>query len=422
MLDRTKAPEIKDISVFKIPLPNRYELDNGIPVYETKMGEQDILKVEVVFHAGRPFEKKKLAARATAAMLKEGTKVLTSAEIAEKIDFYGGTFSTPVNLDYSAVTLYSLSKHFERLLALLAEMILEPVFPQKELDTFIERNIQRLSVDLSRNDVVAYRKITECIYSDVHPYGYNSTEENYRALTREDLIEHFNANYHTGNCRIFISGKTNDTHIELLNKYLGNSMMQGVFKKPTFNNQEDKPQKVTIPFENSLQTAIRIGKRLFPRTHQDFNGMYVLNTILGGYFGSRLMANIREDKGYTYNIFSSLDPMTYDGYFYIGTEVGNEFTEKAIKEIHREIEILQNDLVGEEELSMVKNYLLGNLMTMIDGAFNVADLVKAYVAEGLPVENFNQFTQDIKDITAEELRQLAQKHLNVNEMWRVLVG
>ena len=181
------------------------------------------------------------------------------------------------------------------------------------------------------------------------------------------------------------------------------------------------PQKIKIPHIDSVQTAIKVGCKLFNRNHPDFNGLYILNTILGGYFGSRLMANIREDKGYTYNIFSSVDAMFHDGYFYVGTEVGNEFTEKTLAEIYREMNLLKENLIEEEELNMVKNYLLGNMLTMLDGPFNVSEVVKTYVVENLPVTDFNKLTQTIKNITAEELRELAKKYFKPENMWEVIV-
>ncbi len=421
MLDRNTAPATQVVAELKLPLPNVHTLDNGIPVYETRMGTQDIVKLEILFHSGRPYEKKKLAARATAALLKEGTETMSSAEIAEKIDFYGGTLNIPINLDTSNVILYSLTKHFNKLLPIVADIVTKPIFPKEELAAFCERNIQNLAVDLTRGDVVAYRKITEFIFGEHHPYGYNSSEENYRALTRDDLIEHFQRNYHAGNCRIFISGKTTARHVDLLNTYFGKIIPKGEAEEIAFAQYLPTPEKVKIPHVESVQVAIRIGCKVFNRNHPDFNGLYILNTILGGYFGSRLMANIREDKGYTYNIFSSLDAMIHDGYFYVGTEVGNEFTEKTLIEIYREMARLQDELVEEEELNMVKNYLLGNMLTMLDGPFNVADVVKTYVAEDLPINDFDSLTQTIKNITAERLRELAKEYFKPENMWEVIV-
>ena len=423
MLNRTQSPEIQQIKNLKLPYPELLHLDSGIPVYVTNMGTQDIVKIEVVFDAGRPYEHKKLASRTTASLLKEGTKSYTSAQIAEEVDFYGDTLSIPVNLDTSNVILYSLNKHLDKVLPLLGEILNSPVFPAAELTAFIDRSKQRLQVDLTRNDVVAYRKITEFIFGDEHPYGYNSNPENYEALTRDDLVRHFKENYVAENCTIFISGKVDDAMLKSINSHLGQAILRGTKSTANFERIYHQPQSVFVPLaDDSVQTAIRIGCHLFNRTHKEYKGVYVLNTILGGYFGSRLMANIREEKGYTYNIFSTLDSMMFDGCFYVGTEVGNEFVEKTLKEIYHEFDVLQQDLVDEDELEMVQNYLLGNLLTSLDGPFNVSDVAKTLILEGLPLSDFDDLVNAIKNITAEEIRELARKYLQKDKMWEVIVG
>jgi len=423
MLDRTQSPEIQQIKNLKLPHPELLHLDSGIPVYVTNMGTQDVVKIEVVFRAGRPFEDKKLVARTTAALLKEGTKNYTSAAIAEEVDFYGDTLSIPVNLDTSNVILYSLNKHLDKVLPLLGEILNSPVFPQPELTAFVDRSKQRLSVDLTRNDVVAYRKITEFIFGKDHPYGYNSSPATYDALTREDLLAHFKNKYVAENCTIFISGKVNDAMLKSINKHLGQAILRGQKSTSNFRKNHHQPKQVFLSSaEDSVQTAVRIGCHLYNRTHEEYKGMYVLNTILGGYFGSRLMNNIREDKGYTYNIFSTLDSMLFDGCFYVGTEVGNEFVEKTLTEIYHEFDVLQQDLIEDDELEMVQNYLLGNVLTSLDGPFNVSDVAKTLIIEGLSLSDFDALVDAIKNITPQEIRALARKNLNRDKMWEVIVG
>ncbi|MBK9014304.1 MAG: insulinase family protein [Saprospiraceae bacterium] len=414
-------PKIQEVKNLVVPPPEIWHLSNGVPVYETNLGTQDILKLELVFFAGRPFERKKLASRCAAALMREGTRQHTSAELAEVIDYYGGTLSLPISMDMAGVQLYSLTKYFDKLLPVAAEMLSEPLFPQEEIDSFIVRNKQRLQVDLSKNDFVAYRKFTELLYGEHHPYGYNSYAETYEAITRDDLVTHHKENYTSGNCLIFLSGRTNDAVRRLLDEQLGQAIPKGERKEvgPLAVNQ--LPQKLHEPLPDTVQKAVRIGCHLFNRLHPDYNGMYVLNTILGGYFGSRLMTNIREEKGYTYNIYSSHEAMLYGGYFYVGTEVGNEFVDKTVQEIYVEMEKLQQYLVDDDEMEMVKNYLLGTLLTNLDGPFNIAEVVKTFVSEGVELSAFEELASAIKKITAEEVRELARKYFSKKDMWEVIV-
>jgi zinc protease len=422
-VNRKIAPPIYEVTSLALPSPTISHLDNGIPVYETRLGTQDIMKIEVVFHAGRPQEHKRLVSRATSRQLREGTKSYSSAQLAEEIDFYAGTVQTPISLDTGSIVMFCMTKHFPKLVPILAEIVQEPTFPEKELLTFAENNIQSLVVDLSKNDVLAYRKITELIYGENHPYGYNSTPDNYRELTPNDLKKHHRELYTSDNCLIFLSGKTDDSILKLLNQYFGQKKTMSIKNKNPLIIPSEKPQKIKLKNEDTLQSSIRIGRRMGSRqTNPDYNGFSVLNTIFGGYFGSRLMTNIREKKGYTYNIYSSVDMMHHDGYFYISSEVGNQFVKKAVTEIYRELEILQNDLVKPEELKMVQNYLLGNMLNMIDGPFSVSDVVRSFVTEGVPLDQFTELVETIKSITPQGLRDLAQKYFNREDMFEVIVG
>lgn len=422
MPDRSQAPPIKTISQVHLPRPKEYTLDNGIPLYEISKGTQDVIKIEIAFHAGRPFERQKLAARATASLIKEGTLEKDSAAISELVDFYGGTLGAPYNLDTSNIVLYSLNRHLDKLLPLLAEVLKTPSFPEDELETYIDHSRQRLQVDLQKNDVIAYRTITECIFGAEHPYGYNSYPDTYGALSRDMLVEHYQRNYTKDNSVIFVSGKSSPEIIEMINKYLGRSIQAGTNKHLDFPLDLPPAQHLRIPHPGAVQTAIRIGCRLFNRSHPDYSGMYVVNTILGGYFGSRLMMNIREDKGYTYNISSSIDTMHHDGCFYVGTEVGNAFAEQTKAEIYKEMRALQTTLVESKELEMVRNYLLGNLLTMLDGPFNTGEVIKTMVLEDLGEGTFDDLVRTFKQITPEEIQALAKRYLNPENMWEIVVG
>ncbi len=422
MLNRTRPPRIREVTNLRLPAIGLHTLDKGIPLYEIQMGTQEVVKLEVVFQAGRPFEKKQLAARATSSLLKEGSRNYSAAQIAEQLDFYGCSLALPFNLDTASVMLYSLNKHFGKALPILEDMLAAPSFPEAELNAFIKRNQRRLEVDLAKNDIVAYRKITELIFGETHPYGYNSYLETYSALKRDDLLEHFTRLFTSKNCVAFISGKSTPDIIAMINERLSRAIPEGEAAQATLQLSHQPPHPVKIKHPDRVQAAIRIGRHLFNRHHEDYMGMYVLNTILGGYFGSRLMANIREEKGYTYNIYSTLDAMQHDGCFYIGTEVGNEFEEDTLRQIYIEMERLQQEPVDEEELSMVRNYLMGNFLTMLDGPFNVSEVVRTQVTEGLPLSYFEKLATTVRNITAEDLQQLARQYLCREDMWEVVVG
>lgn len=422
MPDRSQPPVIKDIQTLHLPKPEIFHLDNGTPVYVTNMGTQEVIRMELVFFAGRTYEDKQLVARATSSLLREGTKHYTAARIAEAIDFYGATLSLPFNLDTSSMVLYSLNKHFADTLPILQDMLRAPLFAAEDLEAYIKRNQRRLAVDLAKNDTLAYRLITEQIFGSAHPYGYNSTDEAYLALTPADLRKHHRRLYNASNCMVFISGRVTDEVKRLLNKALSDALSPGEKPEPRIPVPDGQPQSAFERRPDTLQSAVRLGRRGLNRHHEDFYGLYVLNTLLGGYFGSRLMTNIREEKGYTYNIYSMLETMRYDGSLLIGTEVSPEYVEPTLREIEREMKLLQETMVDEEELTMVRNFLLGNFLTMLDGPFNVSEVIRTLVLDELPLSTFDEWVSTVQNIDAAALQGLAQKYLNKADLWQVIVG
>ncbi|MBL7783132.1 MAG: insulinase family protein [Saprospiraceae bacterium] len=422
MLNRKSPPAIHPVQSLLLPRPELLRLDNGMAVYVLDFPGQEIVKIEAVFRAGRPEEHKRLAARATSKLLREGTNTRTAAEIAEHFDYYGGSMSVPTNLDTANVVLFSLKKYVHELIPVFAEVLQSPVFPESELETFRRTNIQELAVELEKVEVVAYRKITELIFGENHPYGYNSVPDDYTALTRDDLLRHYQTWYTPDNCILVASGRIDDSVLDMIKQYFGQSPAKGYTPAALPVVQAGKPRKVHIAHPDSLQTAIRVGRRLFGREHPDFNGIFVLNTILGGYFGSRLMTNIREKKGYTYNIYSTADAMLHDGCLYIATEVNTEKAAATLRAILAEMKKLREQPVSDDEMEMVRNYLLGMLLNGLDGPMNISDVVRSLVVEGLPWESYEALVHTIRHITPDELQQLAQRYLQPKDFWIVTVG
>ncbi len=435
ILNRKSAPPIHEVRNLVLPDPRIVRLDNGVPVYVLDFPGQEIVKIEAVFRAGRPEEDKHLVSRATSRLLREGTSARTGAAIAEYIDFYGGSLSVPTNLDTANFLLFSLKKYAAELIPVFAEVLQDPVFPESELETFKRTSIQELVVELEKVEVLAYRKITELIFGEQHPYGYNSVPDDYSALERVDLQRFFDDWYHPANLMLFASGRVDEEVLELLNRHLGQSKKTGKLPVPSgragrsdgqsFPSNPDSPtlnRNLKILRPGSLQTAIKIGFRAFNRSHPDSNGLYVLNTILGGYFGSRLMMNIREKKGFTYNIYSTLDSYLHDGCFYIATEVNPGKANATLKEIFSEMKKLRETPVSDDELDMVRNYLLGMLLNGLDGPLNTSDVLRGLIVEGLSHEAFDSLVQTIRSITPVQLQGLADRYLHPENFWTVTVG
>lgn len=420
-LNRNKGPEITEITSVSLPEVYQFTLSNGIPVYEVSGGVQEVIKIELVFQSGRPYEVKKMLSKATSYLLKEGTATKSSADIANEVDFYGATLKTTTNLDDTRIVLYTLKKFFKQVSKVLTDILSHASFPQKELDNYIGNSIQNLNIDLSKDEFKAYRILTENIFGPDHPYGYNSSKELYAGLRRDDVVAHYESTFGVDNCRIYLSGKTDQTVRDILDEACGQFERQSKLNLsiPVVKSGE---KLCTILSENAHQTAIRIGRRMFNRQHPDYATMFFLSTLLGGYFGSRLMTNLREDKGYTYSVYAGMDDFVFDGYFYISADVGNDYVNDSIKEIHKELHSLIESPVTEKEIHLVKNYLMGSLLNMLDGPFNQSQVVRTLLSKGMPLQTFDTFVQSIVNISSEKLQEAAKKYIDPETMLTVLVG
>lgn len=425
MLDRKVAPPIHDAVEFDYKLPpiNTEQLDNGLPLYWLDAGVQDVVQIDWVFPAGLWYEHKPSIAQATAGLLKSGTTKYTSVQIHEALEFYGAQLKTSAGNDYAFVTLYSLTKHLPVLLPMVYEIITDSIFPEHEVDIHKQNAIQKLLVNLRKCEFVANQRIDALLFGEFHPYGRYSKKEKIEAVQREDLIKFYKAHYSLSHVKMFMAGRIGKQEVKYVNDIFGKAALQTtalygeVFSAPAPSVSVHK----VMNDPNGVQGAIRIG-RLFPnRHHPDYTPMVVLNCLFGGYFGSRLMSNIREDKGYTYGIYSSLAPEVHGGSFVIHTETGRDVVEKAIKEVYHEMEVLRNEVAPEEELLLVKNYLLGGLLGDLDGPFSILQRWRTLILNDFTEEYFNNNIRIYKTITAKGLQELAQKYFDMKDFYEVVV-
>lgn len=424
-LDRTTPPAIHDAVEFDYVLPaiNEEKLSNGIPFYWLNAGVQDVVEISWVFPAGIWYEEKQATSQAVAGLLKNGTSKRTSQQINEALEFYGASLKIGPGNDHSTVTLHTLTKHVPNLLPIVYEILTDAIFPQTELDIYKQNSLQRLMVSLRHCDFVANQRIDAALFGDTHPYGRFTKKETIEGLTREDLIAFYKKHFDLGGVRIFMAGKFGNDVLKNVDDVFGKiAVTVTKHDVKTFDIiQSAEKKQYIINDAEGVQGAIRIG-RLFPnRHHKDFAPMVVLNTLFGGYFGSRLMSNIREEKGYTYGIYSGLSSYTHSGEITIQTEVGRDVIEPAIKEIYHEMNVICNEPADDEELLLVKNYLLGNLLGDLDGPFSILQRWRTLILNGMTIENFNRNIGIYKNITSKELQTLAQKYLDAKDYHEIVV-
>ncbi|MGG9970767.1 M16 family metallopeptidase [Ferruginibacter sp. SUN002] len=425
MLNRTIAPPIKDAIEFDLTIKpyKKFVLKNGVPVYAVDAGAQSVLQVELVFYAGNVFEKKNGVAAATNFLLKNGTSTLSAFEINEHFEFYGAHINRAAYNETAVVSLHTLNKHLSKLLPVIKEMITDSIFSEEELSIYKQNSKQRLSVNLQKCDFVANRMMDVYLFGKEHPYGKYTVPEDLDALTADEIKVFFKEYYLNGECAIFVAGKLPDDIEEQLNNNFGTlSLKERKEPIPQINFQPAEQKKYRITNDpKGVQGAIRIAQPFPNRHHPDFMKVMVLNAVFGGFFGSRLMNNIREDKGYTYGIHSHLQNNIQQSAWVISTEAGRDVCEATIEEVYKEMKVLKEELIGEEELLLVRNYLIGTLLGDLEGPFQIIARWKNLLLNGLDETYFYESIKTIKTIDAVELQALANKYLQPDQFYEIVV-
>ena len=423
MIDRKKSPVIVDAVNFDLRLKqaNKFILDNGVEVYAVNAGAEEVLQFEWVFFAGNWEEEKNLVAATTNFLLRNGTSKRSAFQINEHFEYYGSFLNRACGNEIATITLHCLNKHVKELLPVVKELITDSVLPQQELDIYKQNMKQRLKVSLKKSDFVASRLIDVYLYGENHPYGKFSRAEDFDALERQQLIDFYKEYYQQGKLIIFVAGKLPADIESVVNQNFGDlPNTPKSTKKIIINQSEQKKFRITNDAEG-MQGSIRIARPFPNRHHPDFLKVQMLNALFGGFFGSRLMSNIREDKGYTYGIHSYLQSHVHDSAWVISTEAGKDVCEATIAEVYKEMKDLREELVEEDELLLVRNYMMGGILGDLDGPFQIIARWKNYVLNNLTEKYFYDSINTIKTISAEELQGLAQKYLQVDDFYELVV-
>lgn len=423
MLDRTQAPAFQTIQHVAVPAAQAYTLDNGLPLRVVNAGEQPVVRLELIFRAGAWHEAVPGAAQFAVRMLNEGTRRRTAAQISEAFDQYGAFTEFSPGNDRSSLTVYCLARHLPVLLPVLHEVLREPVFPENELETQKSIARQTLQVNLEKTAFVATQRFKARVFGPSHPYGRSQQDEAIAAITREAVVDFYEGHLAGQPFTLFLSGRVSEAEVKLLNEAFGKeTLAPETVKSPAHPVRVTRHDPELVARPDSVQSSVRVGKRLFNRRHPDYFRFLVLNEVLGGYFGSRLMKNIREDKGFTYGIHSSLTSLAHEGYFAIGTDVKKENTAQTLDEIRKEIGLLQTDLVPANELETVRNYMLGAFVGSLNTPFEIADRLKTIYFDDLPADFYETYVEHLRAVTPEAIRETARQHLDLDSLQEVVVG
>jgi zinc protease len=423
MIDRKQAPGIVDAVDFDLKLKpcQKYILKNGVEVYAIDAGAEEVMLVEWVFAAGNYFEEQNLVAATANFLLRNGTTTKTAFQVNEHFEYFGSYLNRSCYSETASITLHCLTKHIGELLPVVKELITDSTMPEQELAIYQQNMKQRLKVNLKKSDFVASRLIDAYLYGEDHPYGRYSSVEAFDALKREQLLAFYRKYYQQGKLIMFVAGKLPVNLEQLLDNNFGDLPNNKIDKNEiAIRTATEKKVRITND-PDGVQGAIRMARPFPNRHHPDFLKAQMLNALFGGFFGSRLMSNIREDKGYTYGIHSFLQNHVQHSSWMISTEAGKEVCEATIEEVYKEMKKLREELVENDELLLVRNYMMGSILGELDGPFQIIARWKNIILNDLGENYFYKSINTIKSITAKELQELANKYLQQKDFYELVM-
>ncbi len=421
MHDRTHPPASKPVSRFDFAKAKTTIGDHGIPIHVINAGKHNIIRLEIIFKSGKWIEKVIGSSFFCSKLMLEGTKTRSSLKISEFFDRYGAYFEVHPGMDYVNFTLYTLNRHLETLLPVVFEVITKQTFPQEELETLKNIKIQQLKVEEEKNSFLASRNFRELVFGEKHPYGTDLTIESIENAINKKVLVEFYQDFLISGTEIIVSGDIREKHLHQI-LYVFDRMNYRSISIPEYDHISQKSKHIDISKDESLQVSLRYGSHMVNKGHEDYMDLLILNEILGGYFGSRLMKSIREEKGYTYGIFSSIVSLIHDAYFVIGSDVKKEFAEQAVMEIQKEIKKLQEEPVDNNEIDTVRNYMTGTFLSSLETSFALADKFKSTYFYGLDYSYYDQFLDRIANITPKRIQDLANQYFTPGNFNLVTVG
>lgn len=416
MLDRTQAPPIRSVSNIVLPEIEKHKLPNGGNLYIHRENNTNAFKIELLTRGGNISAPNAALVQLSMKMLAEGTLTRNGHQISEHIDSLGSFLEITPGFDHSSISIYGLKKFFKENIQVLSEMLYESSFEQKALNVLKEKEKNKLKMNEEKGSYISSINLRKSLFTE-HPYGYSLSKEDIEKLSIEDILAFYNSSILSFD--IYLSGDLPLSTVEIIQTHFSKNIEA---TEISINSEDSKPEIISVRDSKFIQSSIKIGKRLFNRTHQDYFKFIVTNEVLGGFFGSRLMKNIREEKGFTYGIYSSLYPLNKEGYFLISTDVKGENEKETLNEIKKEIVTIQEQLIEDSELETVKNYMIGSFVNSFSSPFASITKFKTLNSSNIEFKFYEQYINQVRNVSAEQIQQTAQQYLDYSSMTVSLVG
>ncbi|MEM9569762.1 MAG: pitrilysin family protein [Bacteroidota bacterium] len=419
MINRQQAPDTPAFLPLQLPNVTKLRLCGKTPLTILHNANHPLLSIHITFYAGNWYATQAGIAYLTAKMLTKGTTSQSADMIAQAIEHYGGRISISHGNDLLYVTLSALDQYITRLFPLLIALLTESNFPVAAFDKLSKLIHEKINQHQANPQTYASQKIREAVFGDNHPYGAILDHEKLKKISAADLQTFFNDKCWQ-QAEVFLNGNVTPSIIAALDKAF--SAVTPKPLTPTYHQLQPKKRQIKLTRANSVQSVIHMGHPTITPTHPDYISLYITNQLLGGFFGSRLMRNIREDKGYTYGIHSYIDTMQHHSFWGLYTAVHEDHTQATYAEIAKEINQLKEKPITQEELNILKSYLTGELLGGFeDFSASVSRLENLYMHH-LDLHYYHRLYETIQHITPIEIQQIAQKYLGPADLHQVTIG
>lgn len=418
-MNRTQQPIVQEIGHIEYLKPQLFDITPTVKLVWMKEVQNETVRLDLFFDAGIITSDASIAT-IVQGLIFSGTPEISSVEFHERIDEMGGFIDTDLSLEIAIISIYCLRECLEEIAQLVAKTMNGMCFHEKEVNDTLRSLAQKFNENKQKVKNVAQQQFRNAFFQSDERYARLAEIEHFTNTQVLEMKRFYKERYLKGLTRMTLVGNVEQDTVDALIDLFGTWSLEEKFKKE--GSFPTTGQEISIPVDGAIQTAIRMGRNLFSKHHPDFIEFHVLNTILGDYFGSRLMSNIREDKGYTYGIGSAVLDLQLTSYFIIVTEVGKDVADATIQEIKNEMSRLQTELVPIDELELVKNYLLGQILKGADGPYAMLDLFNAVDLYGLDLSYYDEIVRLTKAVTSERLQELAKKYLNWEDFMVVVAG
>ena len=428
-LDRTKTPPPGATPVLHVPTWTKTQLANGATLLVSERHNLPLVSFSITFVGGsnqfEPAARHGVAAM-TASMLSEGTTTKTGDQLSDALQLLGTGVGANVSAEDGSISFVSTAKNFDATLAILSDMMLNPTFPAEALERLRGRTLVNLTQAKDQPVVVGAQVFAKVLYGSEHPYGQRTTETSVKAITRDDVMAFHKAYYQPGRAIITVVGDTTTAKAKgAVEKALAAWSKGG--DKPSFDYPklpELQPAKIyLVDKPGAAQAVFNIGLPGPPRNTPDYFALQVLNTILGGQFQSRLNANIREQKGYSYGVNSNFGFGRGPGAFRAGGSIFIAKTDAALIEFMKELKgIVGEKPITDEEIKTAKESLIQGLPQRFASVFAISNAITSLVVQGLPDDYYQTYANNVSAVTKDDLLRVAKKYIDLNHLAIVIVG